>query len=619
MARIILDVEANGFLEDATKVHCIAAVDIDTKLKYVWGPNEIPKAIEFLGRADILVAHNGIRYDYPLLSRLYNFQPTGKLLDSMILARLIKPNTKERDLAEKRLPGKLLGSHNLRAWGLRLRMEKGDFEGPWGEWSQAMQDYCVLDTDVALRLWEHLEPDKYSQEAIELEHRIAHVTAEMERSGWPFNEQAAGLLHAKLVEEQYALETQLKDKFGSWFESNGTFVPKVNNNKLGYVKGAEITKLKLVEFNPSSRQHIYKCLMRLGWKPKEYTESGQPKVDEAVLDQIAKDYPQADLLSRYLMLDKRIGQLATGNNAWLKLVRDGKIHPAYNTNGCVTGRASHLTPNIAQVPKVGKPFGEDCRSLFIVPVGWTMLGSDQSGLEQRCLAHYTWPFDNGGYASVSLQIDDIHWLHAKAIGIAEGDEDGTLRKILRDYTKTWFYAYIYGARDGKLSSILSDLSNECRKSGFAYRGVLKGEESRDNFGQQIPALENLRQRVTDAAETQRAVKALDGRVVPFSKNESYKALNYVCQSAGAIICKEWVSSTYETLLSRGFKHGFDGEFSILGWIHDEMQIAVRNEGNNIASVRADLIECGRRAGNRYGFRVPLDVECKEGTNWAETH
>jgi DNA polymerase-1 len=620
MTRLIFDVEANGLLDEATKIHCIAAINIDTGLRYVWGPTEISSAVECLNGASLLVAHNGLRYDYPLLHSLRrDFNPRATLRDSIVLARLIKPDTKDRDLIEKRLPGKLLGSHSLEAWGLRLKCEKGAFEGPWAEWSQAMQDYCVQDVEVNLRLWEHLEPNKYSQSAIALEHRIAQVTSRMERSGWPFNEQAAGLLHATLVEEQNKLAVELKDKFGFWFESSGTFIPKVNNNKLGYVKSIPLTKLKLVEFNPASRQHIYRCLQRLGWKPKEFTDSGQPKVDEAVLDQISKDFPQADLLSRWLMLNKRIGQLATGDNAWLKLVdSNGIIHPAYNTNGCVTGRASHITPNIAQVPKVGKPYGAECRSLFVVPDGWTMLGADQSGLEQRCLAHYTYPYDQGGYAKTSLEIEDIHWLHATAIGIAQGDEDGHVRKILRDYTKTWFYAYVYGARDTKLSAILADLDNDLRKCGVSYPGVKCGEQSRRNFGARIPALETLRITVVNAAKANGAIKAIDGRVIP-CPTAHYKALNYACQSAGAIICKEWVARTYEAAISEGFRYGFDGDFTFLGWIHDELQIAVRQKDYYVEQFRDCLIECGRRAGDRYGFRVPLDVECKEGANWAETH
>lgn len=618
--RLIFDCEADNLLFKATKLHCIAAIDIDSGAKYVWGPNEITNAIDTLNRADVLVAHGGLRYDYPLLIRLrLGFNPTARLLDSVVLARLIKSDQKEKDIAQRKLPNKLLGSHSLKAWGLRLGVEKMTFDGPWAEWSQAMQDYCVGDTETLRALWQHLEPDKYSQQAIELEHRIARVTAEMEWSGWPLDVKGAGHLHAILAGEKYEIEEELKKEFGSWYESAGQFTPKTDNKRYSYTAGIPLTKIKEVNFNPASRQHIYKRLMLMGWKPKQYTDSGQPKVDEAVLDQIAKDFPQADKISRLLMLNKRIGQIATGDNAWLRLVNDsGFLYPAYNTNGCVTGRSSHFAPNIAQVPKVGKPYGEECRSLFTVPTGWTMVGADQSGLEQRCLAHYTAAYDGGKYARDSLESKDIHWLHAVSIGITtEGSEEGELRKILRDCTKTWFYAYIYGASDRKLSSILSDYSNEIRKAGYSYRGVTDGEASRREFGERIPALEGLRSRAVNAAERNKAVKAIDGRIIPTSS--PFKALNYLCQSAGAIICKEWVASVYETLIERGFKYGWNGDFTFLGWIHDELQIAARQTGNNVEKIKQIIVECGRGAGQPYGFRVPLDVECAEGKNWAETH
>jgi DNA polymerase-1 len=616
MSRLIFDTEADGLLEEATKVHCIAAIDIDTGVKYVYGPDEIPQAVRILNEASTLVAHGGIRYDYPLLRKLCDFHCSGTLLDSVVLARLIKPDVKEWDFAAK-MPGKFVGSHSLEAWGIRLKAHKMQFDGPWGAWSQAMQDYCVGDCETLRALWQHLEPDKYSQKAIALEHRIATVCAAMEASGWPFDVKAAGLLHAKLVEEQNDLQVSLIADFGSWYEGTGIFIPKVNNAKQGYTKGIPLTRIKPVEFNPASRQHIYKRLMLLGWKPKVFTDSGQPQIDEAVLDEISKDFPQADKLSRLLMLNKRIGQLATGDKAWLGLVKDGLIHTGYNTNGCVTGRASHIAPNIAQVPRVGKPFGSDCRALFTVPHGWTMVGFDQSGLEQRCLAHYTYAYDQGEYAKTSLETEDIHWLHAVAIGIAKGDETGELRGLLRNYTKTWFYAYVYGARDTKLSSILTDLDNEARKLGISYSGVRGGERSRLNFGQRIPALETLRADVGYKAKSQGAIKAIDGRRIPCGA-AAYKALNYACQSAGAIICKEWVASSYEALLEKGLTHGFHGDFSYLGWIHDELQVAFR-KGTDIERWKDTIRDCGRRSGESFGFKVPLEIECKEGKTWAETH
>ena len=58
----------------------------------------------------------------------------------------------------------------------------------------------------------------------------------------------------------------------------------MNNKKLGYVKGEPFIKKREVTFNPNSRKHIQYCLQqKYGWKPREFTPSGDAKIDETVL------------------------------------------------------------------------------------------------------------------------------------------------------------------------------------------------------------------------------------------------------------------------------------------------------------------------------------------------
>ena len=131
------------------------------------------------------------------------------------------------------------------------------------------------------------------------------------------------------------------------------------------------------------------------------------------------------------MIIKRLGQLAAGKQAWLKAVQaDGKIHGRVNPCGAVSGRATHSSPNIAQVPHNGAPYGKDCRSLFHVPDGWWQAGIDACGLELRCLAHYLAPYDDGHYADVVVN-GDIHTLNQKAAGLNKREE-----------AKTFIYAFL---------------------------------------------------------------------------------------------------------------------------------------------------------------------------------
>ncbi|MGM3331264.1 hypothetical protein ACS2U0_27080, partial [Bacillus cereus group sp. BC251] len=72
-----------------------------------------------------------------------------------------------------------------------------------------------------------------------------------------------------------------------------------------------------------------------------------------------------ELVREYLMIQKRIGQLAEGDNAWMRLVgKDGFMHGSVNPNGAVTGRATHGFPNMGQVPSSTAPYGPECRDLF---------------------------------------------------------------------------------------------------------------------------------------------------------------------------------------------------------------------------------------------------------------
>ena len=149
-----------------------------------------------------------------------------------------------------------------------------------------------------------------------------------------------------------------------------------------------------------------------------FTQNGEAKLDETTLAELP--YPEAQKLARSFMLQKRIGQLATGRNAWLKLVgTDGKLRHTINPIGTVTSRASSHHPNLQQVPAVRAEFGRECRSLFGVSEGHVLVGADLSGLELRILASLL--HDGGAYAHEILQ-GDIHTKNQKDMGLETRDQ-----------------------------------------------------------------------------------------------------------------------------------------------------------------------------------------------------
>lgn len=436
--RLIFDIETNGLLESLNRIHSLCIKNPDTgeswscchpfpgsdSSKYC----DIQFGLMLLQEADQIIGHNIIKFDLPAIQKVYPWfsYDVDKVRDTLILSRLIWPDLSDRDLGvikKGKLPGKLRGSHSLEAWGHRLGLHKGDYAkqmadaglDPWAYWSQDMQDYCELDVEVTEALLQKIETKKPAERAVHLEMWFAFIIAQQERFGFTFDVAKASALYATLAAKRQELDEQIKEFFPPWYVFDGLMTPKRPNKTMGYVEGAAFCKVKLQEFNPSSRAQIGDRLMKLyGWNPTVFTENGQPQVDETTLGELP--YEPAKLLAQRFMIEKRIGQLAEGQQAWLKLERNGRIHGSVNTIGAVTGRCTHANPNVAQVPSVGAAYGKECRELFHAPPGFKQVGADASGLELRCLAHYMARYDGGAYAKILLE-GDIHTENQKAAGL----------------------------------------------------------------------------------------------------------------------------------------------------------------------------------------------------------
>lgn len=708
--RYVFDLETNGLLAEVTKIHCAVIYDIDTEELRGFRPHELGKFFEIYRKAKLLIGHNIIGYDIPVVAKLYGLSPAAdcELIDTLPLARLIYSDIKQDDFPRAKawkkykealgfweadrasaieegypdrgpyrakppfeFPGQLVGSHSLEAWGYRLGQEKkGDYSkemkakglDPWEAFNEDMFEYMLQDARVNVQLYRHLiEQEGYSALAVALEMGVQALVCRMERNGWPLDLEAAQNLYATLQQRRFELDRLLQAAFPPWRIQLEDFVPKRNNKTKGYLAGVPVERWETITFNPASRDHIADRLQaKYGWKPTEYTDGGAPKVDDEVLK--ALKYPEAAHLAEYFTIQKRIGQLAEGNQAWLKLVtKKGRIHGRYNSNGALTGRATHSSPNIAQVPAVRAEYGRDCRVLFHVPRGWTQLGADQSGLELRCLGSFLTPFDKGAYAKVVLH-GDVHWENAKALfGLPDNtdryagrDAEGhpiaiPAHEAMRDVAKTFIYAFLYGAGPEKLGSIPGVTPEEIKawKASPEHMGALKaiqkryakrrqpvprgkqlchiykGELLTASFLKKFPALKKLL-KVVKAAAGKGWLKGLDGRKLPI--RSEHAALNTLLQSAGAVICKSWIVMAEKAIVDAGLKlsEGLGAEWDkdadvvFLGWIHDEIQVAVR-EGLE-EKVSALIIEAGRRAGDPYpSWKCPTDVETKTGRNWADCH
>jgi len=577
---IIFDIETNGLLDDLDKVHCLVLKDTSTD-KVETYTNNIQDGLKRLEQANCIIGHNIIKFDLPALKKVYDFNYKGKLRDTLVLTRLIWSDIKERDFQTKDFPTKLIGRHSLQAWGVRLGNTKGDYTGSWEQFNDEMLSYCIQDVHVTDSLWKKICEKNYSEESIELEHRLAEIIYQQECNGFKFNTTKAQRLYSELAAKRESLKQELKDSFPDW-EVRTPFIPKVNNKKLGYRKGIPTEKVQVIEFNPSSRDHVANRLINLrGWKPKQYTNDGKPKVDEDVLKSLP--YPESKVLVEYYTIEKRIGQLAEGRQAWLKLVKNNRIYGSVNTNGAVTGRATHSHPNVGQVPATTVPYGKECRELFTVEDDNVLVGIDVSGLELRCLAHFMSRYDNGTYIKEVLD-GDIHTANQKAAGLDT-----------RAQAKTFIYALVYGCGAAKMGEILG-------------KDVKAGKKIISDFMKRTPALKRLIEDVQQKA-TKGYIKGLDGRQLKI--RSAHKALNTLLQSSGALICKQWIIDVHELI------HQHNLDCKQVAWVHDEIQIETRKEhADELGKLAKQAI---RNSEKKFSFRCELDCEYRVGKDWSQTH
>lgn len=613
--RYVFDLESNGLLPELTKIHCLGIRCLDTgEVWSIEGTDDLGllEGLHRLKNANLIVGHNIIGFDIKAIQKLHPWwKPKGLVRDTIVLTRLMWPHIADNDHERVRreakrkpiFPKKLIGAHSLAAWGYRLGEYKGDYDGGWENWSPEMQAYMDQDVEVTWRLWQRCceEADKWGvpmedpnppprKDCIDLEHRVARIVDKVVDHGFRFDFNNAVNLLAKLTARKQQLVEELQTVFPPKVVET-LFVPKVNNKTRGYVKGVPFIKKTTVPFNPSSRQMIAERLQGLGWKPEEYGKDGTPTVDDEILQ--ALPYPEAKVLAEYFVVDKRVGQISAGKEAWLKHEKSGRIHGRILSGGAHTGRMTHSKPNLAQVPGNHAPYGEECRACFVADLGMVLVGCDADALELRDLAGYMAAWDEGAYINTVLKGDkklgtDMHTLNAKAIGCD------------RDTAKVFFYAMIYGAGDAKLGAILG-------------KGAAAGKRARLNLLNGVPALGALVNAVAARVKSKGYIIGLDGRRLKARSENA--ALNTLLQSAGAIQMKRGLVVLVEALEGLGWEWGTD--YAIVGLIHDEWQTNVRPE--LVEEFKTIAPQAIRSAGEYYSFKCPLDGQAKEGKTWAQTH
>jgi len=280
--RIVLDIETDL---SHKKIHLVVTKDIDTGEVKTW--KEATGLNDYLSKATLLIAHNGIGFDFPVLNRSWKTKIRLKhVFDTLIVSRLLDPSREQ--------------GHSLEAWGQSLGFRKINYKSVW-QWLQGrreeydgecfdkpidnlLESYCIRDVEVCAKLYRHLSMEldakEFSKESVELEHKVAAIIAEQERNGFKLS-----------VEQCTLLLVDWKNRISEILGRAQQLYPPVTTERYSEKTGKRLKDSTTV-FNMGSRQQVAEKLQELGWKPKRFTEKGSVIIDESVLEEIIKNVKQ---------------------------------------------------------------------------------------------------------------------------------------------------------------------------------------------------------------------------------------------------------------------------------------------------------------------------------------
>ena len=602
----VLDIESNGLLETVDTFYCAVLITSNGEVSR-FSPDELnqlsDKLLDLDSQGVPVVGHNVIAYDIPALKilskgRLPKSYPETLPLDTLTLSHLVTPDLlnltmSQRPKWRRTTPREHWTSHSLKAWGYRLGELK--HEPPsFDTYTPETLDYCEQDVRVTLRLLEELTSERWltSWSAVWLEMQVAWCINEQVTRGVCFDVSSAEKLAVKLLDEVDKLRAKVATQFPRYLKKE--FIAKVGNKRFNRKRGDLVQHWE--DFNPGSNKHLEHYLRTTyDWEPLVLTDKGNPKLDDDVVEDLARFYGELELIRQYRVANKILSYLSTGDNAWLKLQRGNRLHGNVKSCGAGTRRMTHNNPNLGNVPSVRAYLGAECRSLFGPTKGLTLGGVDADQLELRSLAHYLAPYDGGAYVNSALYGSkedgtDIHSINARVFGTS------------RDDGKTVFYSWLYGAGPATIGRNITK-SWDTKKNTRVGLGINRKME------QNLSSLVRLKADLVAANKSRGHLLDLDGQKFRVRRNHSI--LNELNQRAGAILMKRFLVETWNRLSEAGARA------ALVLSVHDEYQWELTPEYTQV--FEAACKESWETTTAAYSMRIPIEGTPAFGETWKETH
>lgn len=624
----VFDIEANGFLDVATKIHCFVFSDLQKKTVRKFYPHELQKAVSFMEKCDVLIGHNIIEYDLPLVEKLLGFVYKGKKVDTLIMSRIL--NTKR--MLPPDAKDRTAGPHSLYAWGVRCGIDKPE-HSDWENFSEDMMHRCAEDVSINVSTYHMLmkETGGWSwRDAFLLSFKFFENIQKQAAYGWkvdkPWMEACIETLDKRLARIDQAvlpklphiiekLETK-KDGVIGFVRKPFLKSGKLNENIWKYVAKYEINKewadtvvgpfsrVLFRKVDIGSGDETKNFLLSLGWEPLEWNMND---AGERTSPKLSKDDPFEGLTDGVGRLIARRVQYRHRQSALrglLLLIREDGAIPSFATGVTDTFRLKHK--NIVNIPAAKSLFGWQMRKCFVARDGMVLVSTDSDSCQLRMLGAR---INNPEYIAALVSGDKSKGtdLHSLTKRIAELES--------RDLAKNVIYCLLFGGGDTKLGKT-------AKKPGQGSALRVKLYQGFDGLGEHVASLEqqwaqtatrsyNKVMRRTEL--TNGKIRGLDGRpiTVPFK----HQLLVYELQSDEAIMMEAAYNKTISDLIKRGLVYGVD--FGGVCHYHDEFTIECKPEyAQTVKEISENSISW---AGNFYKIVCPHKGDGKIGRNWHEVH